>query len=80
MKTFEEFVAELREYADIDSQVVGRDVLRRELHSFANLLKDTHKQEVSQAYMRGLREGVTDFVKKLRRSINKGLSEYGIVK
>lgn len=80
MKTIEEIVVAIREYADTDSQVVGRDVLRRKLHSFADELKDTHKQEISQAYMRGLREGVTDFVEKMRRSIIKGISEYGIVK
>jgi hypothetical protein len=82
MKTIEEIGAELREYADADtdSQVVDREVLRRKLHFFADSLKDAHRQEISQAYMRGLREGVRDFVKKMRRSINKSLSEYGIVK
>ena len=34
-------VAEMREFADTDSQVVGRDVLRRRIQDFARLIEQS---------------------------------------
>lgn len=39
METIENIVREMREFADKDSQTIGRDVLRREIQHFADRIK-----------------------------------------
>lgn len=39
MKTVDEILREMREFADADSQTIGRDVLRREIQHFADRIK-----------------------------------------
>lgn len=39
METINDIVREMHEFADTDSQTIGRDVLRREIHHFADRIK-----------------------------------------
>lgn len=39
MKTINDIVAEMREFADADSQSIGRDVLRRRIQQFADRIE-----------------------------------------
>ena len=36
MKTINDIVAEMLEFADVDSQTIGRDVLRRRIQHFSD--------------------------------------------
>ena len=39
--TLSDIAAQMREFADTDSQVVGRDVLRRRIQDFARLIEQS---------------------------------------
>lgn len=46
METIKGIVAEMREFADTDSQSIGRDVLRRRIQHFADRIEEAHKREI----------------------------------
>lgn len=45
-ESIKDVLRELREFADTDSQSIGRDVLRREIQHFANRIEAAYKHEV----------------------------------
>ena len=44
-ETIADIVAEMLEFADTDSQTIGRDVLRRRIQHFARRIEAAHKRE-----------------------------------
>lgn len=50
--TIESIIAEMREFADTESQSIGRDVLRREIQYFAERIEATHKLELEDCVLR----------------------------
>lgn len=44
-ETIDSIIAEMREFADTDSQDIGRDVLRRQIQHFADRFEAAHKRE-----------------------------------
>lgn len=51
-----------------------------ELKKYADRIERAHKAELTKNYIRGVREGVQDFATKMRGTIKKVVSEYGIPK
>ena len=47
-ETIADIVAEMREFADTDSQSIGRDVLRRRIQHFARRIEAAHQREVAE--------------------------------
>ena len=47
-ETIADIVADMREFADIDSQSMGRDVLRRRIQHFARRIEAAAKREVAE--------------------------------
>ena len=47
-ETIADIVAEMREFADTDSQSMGRDVLRRRIQHFARRIEAAAKREVAE--------------------------------
>ena len=47
-ETIADIVAEMREFADTDSQSIGRDVLRRRIQHFARRFEAAHQREVAE--------------------------------
>lgn len=45
METLEDILREMREFADTESQSIGRDVLRRRIQHFADRIKAAVKRE-----------------------------------
>ena len=57
METTNDIVREMREFADTDSQSIGRDVLRRRIHKFADLIKKAHEFELAVEKAKAAGEG-----------------------
>ena len=47
-ETIADIVADMREFADTDSQTIGRDVLRRHIQHFARRIEAAAKREVAE--------------------------------
>ena len=47
-ETIADIVAEILEFAETDSQTIGRDVLRRRIQHFANRIEAAAKREVAE--------------------------------
>ena len=47
-ETIADIVADMREFADADSQTIGRDVLRRRIQHFARRFEAAAKREVAE--------------------------------
>ena len=47
-ETIADIVAKMLEFADTDSQTIGRDVLRRRIQHFANRIEAAAKREVAE--------------------------------
>ena len=47
-KTIADIVMKMIEFADTDSQTIGRDVLRRRIQHFAKRIEATHQREVAE--------------------------------
>ena len=45
METIDDIVREMRRYADEDAHVIGRDVLRRDIQTFADRTKKAHEAD-----------------------------------
>lgn len=45
-ETVNDILREVREFADTDSQTIGRDVLRRQIQNFADRFKAAYKREI----------------------------------
>ena len=45
METIDDIVREMRRYADEDAHVIGRDVLRRDIQTFADRLEKAHEAD-----------------------------------
>ena len=56
-ETIADVVAKMLEFAETDSQTIGRDVLRRRIQHFANRIEAAHQREVAE-----LRECLKDAV------------------
>lgn len=61
METIKDIVAELREFADADSQSIGRDVLRRRIQHFA----DRIEQSVTKCNQFKMREALERIIKQV---------------
>lgn len=51
-ETVDDILREMREYADTDSQVIGRDVLRRDIQHFADRIEAAYKHELEDCALR----------------------------
>lgn len=48
MKAVDDILRKMRDFAETDSQSIGRDVLRREIHNFADRIEAAHNREVAE--------------------------------
>lgn len=47
-ESIKDILREMREFADTDSQSIGRDVLRREIQHFADRIEAAHRRELDE--------------------------------
>ena len=66
-ETIADIVAEMREFADTDSQSMGRDVLRRRIQHFARRIEAAWKREVAEL-MECLKEAMADAVAEYKNN------------
>ena len=50
MKTVDDILRKMREFAEADSQSIGRDVLRREIHNFADRIEAAEKRKADRIH------------------------------
>ena len=65
-ETIADIVAEMLEFAETDSQIIGRDVLRRRIQHFARRFETAAKREVAEL-RECLREAVTEVCNRLEK-------------
>ena len=75
-ETIADIVADMREFADADSQTIGRDVLRRRIQHFARRFEAAAKREVAEL-RECLKETMADAVAEYKnnscfRNVNCG--------
>lgn len=71
-ETIADIVAEMREFADTDSQSIGRDVLRRRIQDFARRFEAAAKREVAE-----LRKGISELLDALQAIYDEECTSYG---
>ena len=65
-ETIADIVSEMLEFADADSQSMGRDVLRRRIQHFARRIEAAHQREVAEL-RECLREAVAEVCNRLEK-------------
>ena len=65
-ETIADVVAKMLEFAETDSQTIGRDVLRRRIQNFARRFEAAHQREVAEL-RECLREAVTEVCYRLEK-------------
>ena len=65
-ETIADIVAKMLEFADTDSQTIGRDVLRRRIQHFARRFEAAAKREVAEL-RECLREAVAEVCNRLEK-------------
>lgn len=71
METISEIITDMREFADADSQSIGRDVLRRRIQHFA----DSIEQAVTNCNQLKMREALVELIANIEmRSSTFGLN------
>ena len=65
-ETIADVVAKMLEFAEIDSQTIGRDVLRRRIQNFARRFEAAAKREVAEL-RECLKEAVTEVCNRLEK-------------
>ena len=65
-ETIADIVSEMIEFAETDSQTIGRDVLRRRIQNFARRFEAAAKREVAEL-LECLREAVTEVCNRLEK-------------
>ena len=65
-ETIADVVAKMLEFAETDSQTIGRDVLRRRIQHFANRIEAAHQREVAEL-RECLKEAVTEVCNRLEK-------------
>lgn len=71
-ETIADIVAEMLEFADAESQSIGRDVLRRRIQHFARRFEAAAKREVSE-----LRKGISELLDALQTIYDEECTGYG---
>lgn len=56
-EAIESIIAEMREFADTDSQSIGRDVLRRKIQHFSDRIELAHRAEIDWLIVREDKRG-----------------------
>ena len=70
-ETIADIVADMREFADADSQTIGRDVLRIRIQNFARRIEAAAKREVAEL-RECLKEAIREKCPFTRMSCNHG--------
>ena len=65
-ETIADIVSEMLEFAETDSQTIGRDVLRRRIQNFARRFEAAAKREVAEL-RECLKEAVTEVCNRLEK-------------
>ena len=71
-ETIADIVSEMIEFAETDSQTIGRDVLRRRIQNFARRFEAAAKREVAE-----LRKGISELLDALQAIYDEECTSYG---
>ena len=71
-ETIADIVSEMIEFAETDSQTIGRDVLRRRIQNFARGVEAAGKREVAE-----LRKGMSELLDALQEIYDEECTSYG---
>ena len=70
--TIADIAAEMLEFAETDSQTIGRDVLRRRIQNFAIRIEAAHQREIAE-----LRKGISELLDALQAIYDEECTSYG---